>query len=297
MNTTVSNKKRKALIIVLSLVLVAAVAVGGTLAYLSSLTNEEENVFTFADNVSADLDEPSWNPKDAEDLVPGKEIPKDPMLTNTSSNKVDEYGAIKVSFVDGAGVLLKEADMTKLLGLITIDWNTDDWTIADAEMTDKTVQVWYYNDILAPAYQTTPLFETVTINQDITPDELAWLAGKLLPEGVEHDEDCYVYGTCDCDVTYIHDDNCALMLEEDPDAATTPEGETTDAGNTCDCHPAERHENGCPALIGTLIEDCKHAELMTGLSGFTINVQGAVVQADAFDSAADAAEDLISLLS
>jgi len=277
MNTTV--KKKRNLTIVLSLLLVAAIAVGATLAYLFSKTEIEENTFTFAENVRGSLSEPSWDPEDAEELVPGAEIPKDPMITNISNNGVDEYASIKLVFVDGADAPLSAADMTKLMTLIAIDWNNTDWTISDAAMTDKTEQIWYYNGKLAPAFTTAPLFSKITILDTVTPDELEWLAGKF-----NHVDSCYDFGTCACTPDNIHHKNCALF-----DGVNTPaaikgvaKGGTL-GGKTCDCTAVGlRHKDGCPAWIGNLNGNCS-CTMTDGLGGFTIVVQGGVVQADAFD--------------
>ena len=266
---TVNNKKR--LTIALSIALVLAIALGGTLAYLFAQTNIESNVFTFAENVKGLLTEPKWDPEEAEDLVPGMIIDKDPQITNISNNGVDVYTSIKLVFTDGAGETLSEADMTKLMGLIEINYSSA-WTIADADYEDMPEQIWLYNSILAPAYTSTPLFTTVTIKYDVTPEELNWLAGIY-----NHEAECFAFGTCACTPTVIHHKNCAIHDDDD-----------------CDCTPTSRHQNGCPAWIGSLTGDCE-CEMVDGLGGFIIVVHGGIVQADAFDDLADATAALIAV--
>jgi len=259
-----TTSKKKLLTAALSALLVAAIAVGGTLAYLSTRTNIETNTFTFAENVRALLTEPNWDPDEALDLVPGMEIDKDPQITNTSNNGVDLYASIKLEFVDGAGVALNATDMTKLMTLISINWDNANWSIADAAMANKTDQIWIYGGKIAPAYTTTPLFDKVTILDTVTPDELEWLAGKF-----NHVAACYVFGTCACTPVTIHHSRCATN--------NTPAG-------ACDCNAVTKHADGCPAWIGSLTGTCTCA-MVDGLGGFSIIVQGGVVQADAFGGA------------
>ena len=278
MNMTL--KKKRNLTILLSLVLVAAIAAGATLAYLSSKTEIIPNTFTFAENVRGLLTEPEWDPDEALELVPGAEIPKDPMITNISNNGVDEYASIKLIFVDGADAPLNDADMTKLMTLIAIDWNNTDWTIADATMTDKTEQIWCYNGKLAPAYTTAPLFTKITILDTVEPEELEWLAGIF-----NHADSCYDFGACACTPDNLHHKNCALFANPANTAAAVKgvaKGGTL-GGETCDCTAVGlRHQDGCPAWIGNLTGNC-NCTLAGGLGGFTIVVQGGVVQADAFE--------------
>ena len=259
-------KKKKLLTAALSMLLVAALAVGATLAYLSTRTNIETNTFTFAENIRALLTEPNWDPDNGLELVPGAEIPKDPQITNTSNNGVDVYASIRLEFVDGAGVALSATDMTKLMGLISVNWNNANWTIADTAMANKTEQIWIYEGKLAPAFTTTPLFDKVTILDTVTPDELEWLAGKF-----NHVAACYAFGACTCGTPVtIHHSRCATN--------NTPAG-------ACDCDAVTTHANGCPAWIGSLTGTCTCA-MVEGLGGFSIVVQGGVVQAEAFDDLA-----------
>ena len=61
-------KKKKIAALITSLALVGVVVVGGTLAYLTAQTETVENVFTVG-NVSIDVEEPDWNPDDADELI------------------------------------------------------------------------------------------------------------------------------------------------------------------------------------------------------------------------------------
>ncbi len=297
-----SMKKRT--LTILSIALVAVLAIGGTLAYLAATTEQYENAFTFAENVKAKLDEPNWDPEEGQDLVPGYEMDKDPMITNMSDNGVDEFVAIRVNFSDILGVKLSDADTARLLELIAIDWNTTDWTLADEEMEGQAEQIWVYNSAITPGEVTNPLFNTVTI---LTKDEYvaaggtaanweteySWMTGIVM----DHTDACYEYpNACDCDVTYKHHVNCALSVANDPEAATTAEGGTTDEGNTCTCHPAEVHEPDCASLEGVLIDEDCHT-VANAINGFQAVVKGAVVQSVAteIDTVAEATDKLVEL--
>ena len=278
------TKNKKILTAALSIALVVIVALGGTLAYLYTKTDTETNVFTFGDNVKATLTEPSWDPDDGKDLVPGKEIAKDPMITNTSQNNVSEYAGIQLVFTRGDGTVLTDAETATLLGLITIDWSAN-WTLIDGTATSAK-QTYFFNEILAPGVTSDPVFYSVTINTDVTPEELLWLAGNY-----GHIAGCYEFDACDCTVSYRHHERCAIKGESGNSAVA--EGGALN-GKTCDCKASVIHESDCGSMIGHLKGDCGHT-LSTGIGNFNIEVQGAVVQADAFTAIADAKTAIKSL--
>lgn len=186
-------KQSKRMKVILSICLVAVLAIGGTWAYLSTQTQKLTNVFTFQENITADLTEPGWTggtdendngiPDAAENMVPGSEVSKDPQITNTSN--IDEYVAIKLTFQDGSGNTLSQADMTKLMGLITIQsgttstYNVADWTLAVTSEAGKSEQTWYYNTLLTHTTNnlTSAIFDSILINEDISSADFAWLNG------------------------------------------------------------------------------------------------------------------------
>lgn len=107
-------KKRNILTAVLALALVAVIAVGGTLAYLTDTDDQVVNTFTFAQGMEVQLWEPdpqnSTNPAfpianesvtgdpekgwDYTNVVPGQDLIKAPTLATTTS--VDAYVFVKV---------------------------------------------------------------------------------------------------------------------------------------------------------------------------------------------------------
>lgn len=114
----------KRIVLALSAVtVVAAMAIGGTLAFMTNQTDTKTNTFVAAKGLSGELREPTWDGYQFGDLVDGKEpdgtqaksnsadlginksakvspnllIPKDPQLKNTSSD-MPVYMAVKVTY-------------------------------------------------------------------------------------------------------------------------------------------------------------------------------------------------------
>lgn len=126
---------------VVGIALVAALGVGGTLAYLTYTTNQEMNRFTTNPNITADLLEPEWSsaalatdhatspdskamPKAADNMIPGCEVSKNPFVVNTSVNKAKAWAGIKLQFEkwDGVGkyVSMTDDEVTKLLKVYSL---------------------------------------------------------------------------------------------------------------------------------------------------------------------------------
>lgn len=102
----------------LAMVLIAVIAVLGTLAYLGTNTDKEVNTFLGSAGIDLDLTEEDWTeePDDggptekerAKDYTPGGEYLKNPQLKNvsseTSTGNPKEWVAMKVSFQIGSKV-------------------------------------------------------------------------------------------------------------------------------------------------------------------------------------------------
>ena len=121
-------KKNKIMLSVVSGLLVAAVAVGGTLAYLSDTSNQVTNTFNvgtgyidddvhqglWLDEVDITKDDGSRTEKgnDYLDLLPGDEVEKDPTFHITKGS-VESYVIARVTGVQdamAAGYIFKDAD-------------------------------------------------------------------------------------------------------------------------------------------------------------------------------------------
>lgn len=114
---------------ILGLAFVAALGVGGTLAYLTYTTNQEANRFTTSPNITADLLEPAWTkaaadasavkapdnanmPADAANMLPGSVVAKDPFVVNTSVNGSKAWAGMKLQFEKWEATTNKYVAMT-----------------------------------------------------------------------------------------------------------------------------------------------------------------------------------------
>lgn len=174
-------KKRN---VIVALALVALLAVGGTLAYLTAVTNTADNTFTMGKGITGTTDEPKWEAtgkKDAEKFTPGKVIAKDPQITNTSDAEAGPaYVAATLTYQvkddEGNWNNTTYANLDKFINIkhgnsladgFNIDADTG-WIMAK----DNTIA--YYNATLAPNSKTSAIFDAVEIDKfALTPDQVA----------------------------------------------------------------------------------------------------------------------------
>lgn len=185
-----TGKKRSALILGLSLLLVAVVSAGGTLAYYAGNAGEKTNVLSFHENILARLDENNWDAQQGLAMVPGKELRKDPVITNLG--QLSEYVAIRLTFERSDQTRdLTQEEYDRLLKLITVDWNVGNgdsqWMLVEGGGTPQ--QIYVYNQALSPGEVTDPLLNTVRIHtkmdtdQPMTEADLRWLQGVRIENG------------------------------------------------------------------------------------------------------------------
>lgn len=163
------NKKKMLIIGALSLLMIALIAIGISLALMTKRPENRANNFTFG-NVSIDLSEPEWEEHDSEDKIvyPGRTVSKDPMITNTGAN--DLYAYIEVSVpkktvrtvkIENDEEVINEARLQELFSfepnegwvLISRDDSGDDYAVYLYAYTAKT---------LSPDESTNALFNSVT---------------------------------------------------------------------------------------------------------------------------------------
>lgn len=87
-------KKKTILVAAIAVMLVAALVVGGTLAYFTDKTEAKQNTFTVG-SVGIDLTEDKWDPAAPHTLVPGKFYDKNPTIT-VKDNSQDAYVFLKL---------------------------------------------------------------------------------------------------------------------------------------------------------------------------------------------------------
>lgn len=200
--------KKKLIIGLASLVLVAAMAIGGTLAFMTQKTATMTNTFTAAKGLSGEMREPLWDGYQfgelkadksqpdgiaaktgitgdalaalgitkANTMTPGLDIPKNPTLKNTSD--VPVFMAIKVTY----------DTMAKFdtIASFALDSKWVKATAAEYTAADGNSEIYFYKGtaadlegVLAGATTSSALFDKVTIKTTATTDSLTSNAFKI----------------------------------------------------------------------------------------------------------------------
>lgn len=169
------NKKKLGMTIG-SLALVGAIAVGGTLAYLSDTTDVVKNTFTVSDAIDIVLDEQEYNnpvpnrvlANTYDDVLPGLSYDKDPTVT-VVNYEVSQYVFMAVKTSNDVNYV---AD--------TVDWED----VSETVQAPDGYKVYKYNTVVSEAtedynpvddgsmnyqegIQLTPLFTEVTVDSDL----------------------------------------------------------------------------------------------------------------------------------
>ena len=186
---------KKKLMTVLALVLVIAMSVAGTYAYLTS-ADRVVNTFTVG-NVQIKLDEAAANADgslianaervkaNSYKLLPGHEYNKDPMVTVLKGSE-ESYVKMTVTFTKAAELdaifAPNGADMTSIFnGYDGTTWiykgNTE-----DTANNTRTYEFWYKETVAAPDADVAldPLFDSITVPGTITNAQLATIEGMTI---------------------------------------------------------------------------------------------------------------------
>ena len=191
-----NQKLKRKLASMTAIVLVLAVGVWGTMAYLSTLTDKKTNTFTGSGGILLKLTETNWDAYKngttvltqeeldtlrgdntgkiqtqgeylAKKYTPGMTIPKNPVLTNNSNDADDkspEWVALAVSYsIDGTAVTYDQ--MQNIIKPIEFDTN---WTKITPTASTLTYAIYIYNKVLTTETpgttdKTTALFSNVKI--------------------------------------------------------------------------------------------------------------------------------------
>lgn len=142
-------------------VLTAAVTVGGTMAYLSAVTDTKENKFTSSKGLTGEITETEWKYTDSawSDYMPGDSTGKNPVIS-IDDKGVDAYVGMKVSCVDGEGKEISFENFQK--DYATVSYNGETGTNAKWVKGDNDFYV--YSEVVPANKATEPLFDQVTIN-------------------------------------------------------------------------------------------------------------------------------------
>ena len=181
-------KARKILVSLAALALVAAISIGGTIAYLTS-TDKVENTFTVG-KVNIVLDEAKANTDgtlvegakrvqaNEYHLLPGHTYNKDPMVTVKGGSE-DCYVKMTVTFTNAKeldAIFASEggADMTSIFkGYSDANWIAKNIT-KDETANTRTYEFWYKEPVGAPTADVAldALFDFITVPGDITQEQL-----------------------------------------------------------------------------------------------------------------------------
>ena len=187
---------KKKLMTVLALVLVVAMSVAGTYAYLTS-ADKVVNTFTVG-NVQIKLDEAKANADgtlvpnadrvkaNSYKLLPGHNYKKDPMVTVLEGSE-SSYVKMTVTFskaaeLDAIFAPNGGADMTSIFnGYDSTNWiykgNTE-----DTNANTRTYEFWYKEAVAAPTADVAldALFDSITVPGTITNTQLATIEGMTI---------------------------------------------------------------------------------------------------------------------
>lgn len=172
-------KKRSILITAISLVLVAALSIGGTMAYFTATSGPKNNVFTVG-NISIELNEPAWDAPGGSDIAtnmaPGTIAKKNPSIKNTSlTNPCYARFLITGLIVDDEGILAGT-------GGYSIDGlNPTDWAF---EASGSNVYA-YYKHILPANTSTSVLFNGIKMNGNVVQGRVNGLTITLTAQAIQ----------------------------------------------------------------------------------------------------------------
>lgn len=149
---------------VTSAALAAALAIGGSIAYLTD-TATIQNQFTLDTNLSIGLEEANFDAEAAKGVLPSQEVAKDPKVANNGT--VDAYIAatVKIPVMDGKVF----DDQNKIQEVKALDLYSyslgEGWVqYGDAVVEDGFKTYTYlYSDVLAGSSKTQSIFDSVKV--------------------------------------------------------------------------------------------------------------------------------------
>lgn len=184
--------------VAIATIMIIALSAGMTFALLSHVTESVTNVFASDKNLSLELREPQWDgytfddtyPTDilpgtsvkpgtensglqmAENYLPGNVISKDPMVKNTSDG-LSEWVAMKVQYFDENGKAIGKTDFQKKYAKTAYqndEVNPNFVKISDHAAIEELYMYTRTLDTTAGKNITEPLFSSVIVNKDLTPN-------------------------------------------------------------------------------------------------------------------------------
>lgn len=159
-----ANKKKIAMTLG-AMALTAVVAIGGTLAYLSSVTETKKNEFTSSKNIGGTVEETEWDKKHPDgwtDYQPGESSAKDPKIVLTEGSS-SAWAAMRLDYLDAADNKLSYEKFQKYAAH---DGINEGWKLIaqNGEGSD----LYMYETVVTDTAPTTPLFDNITVGAGIT---------------------------------------------------------------------------------------------------------------------------------
>lgn len=278
---------KKKLIIALSLLVVVAIAIGGTLAYFSMSTEEIENVFTVGKNVKVTLVD-VFVPNS--ELTPGADIQKEVGIENNAEDGgTAVYAAVTAEFKYYAPEYYDGTTLPKYSNIISADEYAAlaaDEQAAYVEITEDSSYIGYY--IKADAVALTYWDGDTEVTD---PDAIE--AGEYDKRKATYDSGDVVYSATETIADYGNADEALwnVIKLQNGETGAFVDGLAdgwTYAGNTADGKAvfvyADAIEPGDYSAAFTNVHISEDATA-DDLFPFSITVKGYAVQATGFDSA------------
>lgn len=154
---------------------------GAAVAYFTA-NGTAENTFTLyggggGETLAIQVEETDWDPDGDHTVLPGTELKKNPLVTNTEG--VEAYAFLMVSVPLGT---VDGSPDSPLFALNQLNTGTreNQWTSVESwNSNGEKHEVFAYNGTIAKGQSTSPLFNSVSFSPAITGDEV-----KALPETV-----------------------------------------------------------------------------------------------------------------
>lgn len=182
-----THAKKKKLTAILAICLVAVLAIGGTLAFLTD-NDEVENKFVVGD-IDIDLEEPGWedpfdpgtpeDPKPGKPAEPGDTVDKDPTVTALAGQS---YMRLVMTIVDENGTAITNAAQIAQIKK-TLYYDTS--FVPNADMKQKGTSS---NIAAGTKYTETELADLVTAKKAINPFNTGSADGQFTLDTVRSDE-------------------------------------------------------------------------------------------------------------
>ncbi len=205
--------KKKLVLGLTALVVTSAVAIGGTLAFMTAHTSEKINSFTaVGSNVSGQIKETNWDGLDFDGITqtipadtvtlgknkaiamtPGMDIPKDPMLKNTSPIPV--YMAMKVTYNTKTAfqpnsdrltlATLRNAGGSEGINSGWVYYSTSSDGLSDYYIyaSQNQTGITALTEVAKDNGTTQPLFDSVKINADATNEQIVGMNFNITVKG------------------------------------------------------------------------------------------------------------------